>query len=237
MKTARTHHGEWSHNLSSQQSKIESHIDAAFIERAEDQIYQILLTQRLAFNQRWFQHVSMNKVKTALRFFGLFVCLAGVAVMTLSLTMDPTWRFTQWQVYGLLVFFILAAWFFIKLPTLDSRAKNWAEKMSQKSCRKLAKKCVKQAKSLLPFNAQYEIKGDSISYYRNQQITTDDNQQWHFVWNRKMSRFAVQAACATIFFKQSKSIQPKMIVLHEQADELKNIMDQFKVKVNVMLSE
>ncbi|TDR23740.1 hypothetical protein [Marinicella litoralis] len=219
------------------ESTILTEVDDAFIQQAEDQVYRILLQQRRAFNQRWQDNTTMNKGKTVLRYFGLLLCLAGIVIMLLALVYQPTWSFSQAQVYGLLVFFVLVAWFFIQMPKFDAKAKKWTDNTSQKSCRKLAKRCVKQAKGMLPFQAQYEIKGDLISYYRKQPTSDEGHEQWHFVWNRKMCRYAVQSALVTVFFKQAKSIQPKIIVLHDKPDELKASIRLYDISLLSMTSE
>lgn len=220
--------------MTTQESTLLVEIDEAYIQQAEVQIYQILLKQRRAFNHRWQDNLTMNKIKTVLRYLGLFLCLAGIVIMALALVFKPTWVFSQTQVYGLLVFFLLVAWFFIKLPKFDGKAKKWTDNTSQKSCQKLAKRCVKHAKAMLPYHAQYEIKGDLISYYRKQQTTPDNNEKWYFVWNRRMCQYAVQAGLVTVFFKQAKSIQPKIIVLHENPNELKSRIKQHDINLLTM---
>ncbi len=215
--------------MTSQEQKLTFDIDEEFIRQAEDDIYRILLQQRRQFNQRWQNHKTMNKVKVFLRYLGLLLCVAGALICAGSLFLGMAWDHRVWPLWSLLVLFVLLAWFFIKNPVLEQRAKKWTERVSQKSCRKLAKKCVKQADGMVPFQAQYEIKGNLISYYRKQPEADETSEHWQFVWNRKMAGFAVHSRHATVFFKKERSIQPTIIVLHHGASEVQRILSSLNI--------
>ncbi len=216
--------------MSEQEQKIQSAVDAEFIQRAEDDIYAVLLSQRRRFNQRWQNHPTMNKVKVFLRYFGLLLCLVGAVICAGALFMGMAWDHRIWPLWALLVLFLLLAWFFIKLPKFEQKAQQWTERVSKKSCRKLAKKCVKQADGMVPFKAQYEIKGDLISYYRSQPSEGVNKDRWQFVWNRTMAGHVIQSSHATVFFKTQKSIQPKIIVLHNDMLDLQKILQDLNIK-------
>lgn len=216
--------------MTDQEQKLQSDVDDDFIGRAEEDIYRILLQQRRQFNQRWQNHPTMNKVKVFLRYFGLLLCVVGVVLCAGSLFLGMSWDHRVWPLWALLVLFLLLAWFFINIPKFEQRAQQWTERVSQKSCRKLAKKCVKQADGMVPFKAQYEIKGDLISYYRKQPGDEASSDHWQFVWNRTMAGYAVHSNHATVFFKTEKSIQPKIIVLHKDVRELQAVLSSLNIK-------
>ncbi|MGJ8663749.1 MAG: hypothetical protein ACSHWU_08860 [Marinicella sp.] len=211
--------------MGTQENTFNSQIDEPFIASSEDQVFAILMVQRRAFNLRWQQNLWMNKIKTVLRYFGLLICLVGFMVLLMPLFNWVDWRFSVWQSVALAGLFFVALWFFIKLPILEEKAQNWTDKSSQKSCRKLAIKCVKQAKRMLPFVAQYEIKGRSISYYRAKNNHDNGELEWQFVWNRSMNAYAIQAKSVTVFFKKASSIIPKIIVLHQEAETFEHILE------------
>lgn len=206
--------------------QLSSQIDAAFIAKAEDDIYRILLKQRCLFNQRWQNNSGMNKLKVLLRYLGLVLCVLGAGLCGVGLFMGKGWHGLVWA--SLFFMFVLLVWFFFKLPQIELKARSWTERISQKSCRKLAKKCVEQADGMVPYKAHYAIKGDSMAYYRSQSGADETEAHWQFVWNRRISGFALQTNRVTVFFKTPRSIQPKIIVLHDDSSRLKKTLDRLK---------
>lgn len=217
------------------ETTITSQIDATLVQHAESQIYQILLKQRLAFNQRWQQQPTMNKIKKGLRYIGLILSIFGFIVMLIGLFSDANWSFQPWQVYTLMVFFAVCIWFFFRLPKIEKTMQSWTQKVSEKSCRKLAKKSVKQAQKQLPFKAIYEIKGRLISYYRQRENDQQKDQHWQFVWNRKFLPYAIQAPLVTVFFKQQKGFIARIIVLHENPEQMKENLERLGIETDFVL--
>ncbi|WP_223786895.1 hypothetical protein [Marinicella meishanensis] len=207
-----------------QEHQLSSHIDADFIRRAEQDILAILLSQRRQFNHRWQSNHTMNRVKVVLRYVGLLLCLLGLLIVATSLGLGLAWDHRAWPLWAALVVFLLLGWFFWHLPHWETKARAWTERVSQKSCRKLAKKCVKQAAGMVPFLAQYDIKGDQISYHRKQPANEDQAERWLFVWNRTLAGFAGTAEHATVLFKSNRAIQPRIIVLHQDAEPFRTLL-------------
>ena len=197
-----------------QQHNIQTQVDQAFVQQAEREIDDILLQQRRAFNLRWDQSPKVQKFKVFLRYFGLTMCFLGFVLCATVLVMGMTWDGQYWPLWTLLGLFLLLGWVFFKLHQFESGINRWKDRVSQNSCRKLAKKCVKQAAAMVPFTAQYEIKGHLVSYYRSRTQVDDDQTEWQFVWNRPMAGFACVAQHATVFFKSTKGFQPRIIILH-----------------------
>ncbi len=203
--------------------KLTCAVDTDFLTKAESDIYDILLCQRRAFNQRWHRQKTMNKIKTVLRYVALFLCVVCILVLLFMLVAKDSWLSIGWQTGFLLVFFFAGTVFFYRLPLIETKMQAWTDRISQKSCKKLAKKCVKQAEKMSPFEAVYEIKGLTISYYRRQN-SEQGKENWQFVWNRTMNDYAMQGEHATVFFKKPTAIQPKIVVLHTDRQSLSKVL-------------
>jgi hypothetical protein len=123
-----------------------------------------------------------------------------------------------------IVFFIITFLLFYFLPSVEGSIKNWTKKRTINTCKKLAKKCVKKARKLTPFQAEYDIKGDLISYYRGQ----DD--VWKLAWSRRLKGVAIQGQSATLFFRKWTSIQPTIVILYEGSSPLETILSHLNIE-------
>ncbi len=216
--------------MATAETKLTATIDRDLLSQAETQIYELLLIQRRAFNQRWQHNPTMKKIKPWIRYFGLGLSILGLLLMWVLWFGGFGWVFKPSQQVPLSLVFVLLLVLYYYLPRAEQAMQRWTDRVSQKSCRKLAKKCIRQADKTVPFEAQYEIKGDLISYYRRQEHTADEP-SWEFVWNRRLQGHAMQASKATVMFKKNTSIAPKIIILHEQAEPLADLLKQLKISV------
>lgn len=210
-------------------------VDQALLSQAEAQIYQLLLKQRRAFNQRWQHNRTMNKVKPWIRYFGLGLSVLGLLLMWVMWFGGFGWVFKPSQQVLLSLVFVLLLILYYYLPRAEQAIYRWTDRVSQKSCRKLAKKCIRQADKMAPFEAHYEIKGDLISYYRCQEHTADEP-SWEFAWNRRLQGHAIQAQNATVLFKKATSIAPQIVILQAQAEPLAGLLKQLKITVEAHAS-
>lgn len=211
--------------------QLNCQIDADFIHQAEQDIYHILLAQRRQFNRRWQTNPSMNKLKVVLRHLGLLLCVVGALLVATSISLGMVWEQRVWMMWLALLLFLLLGWFFWRMPHFDQKTQAWTDRVSQKSCRKWAHKCVKQADAVVPFMAQYDIKGNQISYHRKRIDDAEQGDQWAFVWHRTLGGYAGMGQHATVLFKSVRAIQPKIIVLHEQADPFRAVLMALRIPV------
>ena len=93
-------------------------------------------------------------------------------------------------------------------------------KSATKNFKKVARRCVNEAKKLAPFEAEYNIDGLSVSYLR---LQGEDRKH---VWTRKLKGVAVHHSLVTLFFKKWTSLSPIMVILHEDFDLLKPALEQ-----------
>lgn len=203
--------------------KIKSAIDTDLVDRAEEEACQILLSQRLAFNARYYSRPLLVKTMPVLRVLGLGLSLAG-AVLIIAVIAKPGWCPAWVHSWLYLLFFLLAGLLFYYFPAVEQTIKNWVKHRSYKGSKKLAKKCVKAARKAAPFQAEYEIKGDLISYYRGQ----DEN--WSLAWSRKARGVAIHGKAVTIFFRKWTSIQPVMVVLHRDFSVFEKVLTELDIE-------
>ena len=179
-----------------------------FLNSAELQIFEVLLEQRFAFNDGWLDKPVLVKIKSVLRLIGLILSLLATATCLLALVLGQRW---QSAMIGLelwvLIFFAFASFFYL-LPRMERAIIRLMRKLSVKNCKKLSKKCLKDARKLAPYTAEYDIKGGSVSYYR------EIAGELKFVWIRKLKGVAIQTECATVVLRKWTSFVPKIILLH-----------------------
>jgi hypothetical protein len=108
--------------------------------------------------------------------------------------------------------------FFYFLPRLESRWIARFRKGGSKGCSKLARKMLAKARKILPYEAEYIIRGDLITYYRGK----DNN--WRLLWSRRMKGFAIMGKHATLFFRKPTSIFPAMLILHSNNEAMESVL-------------
>jgi hypothetical protein len=101
---------------------------------------------------------------------------------------------------------------------LEKWGKNWAETITIKNCRNTSNRCIKKARELAPYQAEYVIKENFITYYRGK------NDILKLVWTRELKGVAIYGKSTTIFFKKWTSIQPTMVILHENFYPLEAVL-------------
>ena len=160
-----------------------------------------------------------------LRILGLAISVLGALISIVAVTMTPAWC-PVWMPFEIFILvFIVAGFLFYYLPSIDRSMKNRVRNISINSCKKLAGKCVKAARKAVPYQAEYEIKGNLISYYRS------SNDVWKLAWNRRLKGVVVHGESITIFFRKWTSIQPEMIVLHEDFSCIEQVLTDLNIQI------
>ncbi|MBL1142774.1 MAG: hypothetical protein HND53_12160 [Proteobacteria bacterium] len=203
--------------------KIKSDIDSEFLDAAEQEIYQILLNQHLSYNDRWFSSPFIVRVMTLLRYIGICLSLLGITLTIYVLWNKPVWCPLWINLNYLALTFILFLVIFYFMPSIDSSLKQWSRNYAFKNCKKIAGNCVKEARKLAPYLAEYEFKANTISYYR---IKSDVST---LAWTRKLKGVAFHGKRATVFFKKWTAFIPMLIVLHEKFEPVEIILDNLSI--------
>lgn len=209
--------------------KVKFSIDIDLVDRAESEAFEILLNQRLSFNNRWYSRPSVVKAMPVLRMLGLVLSMLGATLSVFIVTTKPAWCPAWLLSGGLTLFFILAGALFYFFPVVDRSIKNWVKNVSIKGCRKLSKKCVKAARKAAPCQVEYDIKGDLITYYRGK----DDD--WKLAWSRKLKGVAIHGESTTIFFKKWTSFQPIMVVIHTNFEAFEKVFKDLNIEFKSIL--
>jgi hypothetical protein len=203
--------------------KLRSNIDSNFVDMAEEELFQILLKQHLSSNKRWDLSHFSSKIIPILRNFGILLSIFGIVISIIFMIRpDSCSTTTQMEYYIDILFFIVMGlvfyfipWFF---PRLQNFGKDWTETITIKNCRNISRRCVKKARKLAPYQAEYDIKENLITCYRGK------NDILKLAWTGKLKGVAIHGKLATIFLKKWTSIQPTMVILHEDFYPLETVL-------------
>ena len=202
---------------------IEFDISVEFLDEAEKQIFEILLKQRLSFNERWSNKPTFIKIKPILRMFGLVLSIFGAMITAVSISGGANWCPFSIRPEIYITFFAISGLFFYFLPRCEVGMKNWVRNLSTKSCNKLSKKSIANARKRAPYKAEYDIKGGSVSYYR------EKDGELKLVWTRKLEGVAIQGDFATVIFKKWTSFIPAIVILHKDFEVVRKSLGEQKI--------
>lgn len=207
-------------------------VDAAHCQRAEDELYAMLLRQDEAFAARWQAGAgsASNVVFKIARAAGILASLFGMVLTLGFLVMgSPEWavRPDPWflPVFGAgLVFF---CWVPRIRPSLQASVGTWARRVSERSCRRRAQRFVRDARRLAPFEAHYDVKGSLLIYSREK-----DGRQ--IVWQRDLRKYrdrglAIRGASVTAIFRRPGSFLPPMVILQDNSDWLTRVLQDASI--------
>lgn len=197
-------------------------VDSGFLEKVEQECYQILLKQRLLYNERWYSSTIFQKTISILRLTGGLFSILGVLVSVFYLvypSVCPKWFLAELYV----LFFIIAGLFFYFLPRIQARMLPRLKNSGGKICRFMARRSVATAKKLVPYEAEYTIEGDLTTYCRGK----DGGRQQ--VWSRRLKGFAILGKHATLFFRKPTSLQPTILILHGDNEILESVLTELKI--------
>ena len=204
------------------ETSIQLTINADFLEVVESESFHIVWQQRQAYNQRWQAGAFITQARSVLRLLLLGLSLLGV-VLSISLLVYPSacprWFYAQW----FLLFFILTAIFAYFMPRLDARFRQALSRVGEKGCKRMARRFVKKALEQVPFDAEYVIRGDSVTYYRRK------DERWNQIWSRRMKGFAIQSDKVTLLFNKPTSLIPFMLVMHEDYLVMESVLKELGI--------
>ncbi len=201
---------------------ISTPIDNDFLELVENECEKIIWQQRIKYNKRWLEMFFFKKTRSILRLTGLVVSILGAALCVFYLFYAGVCQ-RSYYIGLALLFFILVGILFYYLPTFDAKLKTRHINSGKKNSKKVAARMVKAAKKLTPFTAEYEIRGDWITYYRQK----DDD--WQLVWSRRLKGYVFTGEHATLFFRKPTSIMPTVLLMHNHNEIVKSVFDELTI--------
>ena len=204
-------------------------VDGEHCRRAEDELYEMLLRQDLAFSRRWSGsrfNIGLAKVARAI---GLTLSLLGLALCLAVLIPDTTDWSTQPPVWFVPLFAGLFAVFCFQ-PRLTRALETAVRGVRERSCRRHAARLVRGARQQAPFEAAYELKEDLFSYERGK------NGQSRRVWQRQLSKYrarglAFHGASVSAIFRRPTSFLPSVVILKDDSDWLAQVLKEAGVAI------
>lgn len=130
--------------------------------------------------------------------------------------------------FFLFIFSCVMLFVFWDRPKLDGKLMAFGDRVNLWAAKKHAYIILKQAVKLAPFQAEYDFRGDVVTYYRIK------NDAATFVWSRKITGYCVVNREFTLLFKNEKHPQPSVIIFHENANE---VADYLKAHACPQLNE
>lgn len=204
------------------ETKTRFTVDSQHCARAADELYAMLLRQDLSFVQRWDSNPASIAVVKIARAMGILAALLGIALTlgfgilgTPDWATPPDWAFLPVFVVGLVCFY--------QLPRIHALIHAWMRRFREKSCRRYAKRLVLAARQHAPFDAEYELKDDCLTYVR------DKNGSRQLAWQRRLSKYknrglALQGTTVTAIFRRPTSFTPSVVILRDGSGWLASVL-------------
>jgi hypothetical protein len=205
-------------------------VDADHCQRAADELYGILRTQQLGFTQRWNTARTTRVVSGVARWVGLIGSLSGLALVGALLYFDTQeWAVqpSAWYLPMFAAFFV----FFVFTPRVVVGLQRWSFGFADKRVRRVADRCVREARRLAPYEAEFDFRGDLLIYLRGKDGV------WNLAWSRMVSKFrerglAIQGESVTVLLKRPTSLGAAIVILHRDRDWTASILEHAGITVS-----
>lgn len=199
------------------ETKVRFSVDAEHCRRATEDLYEILRTQERAFLDRWHQARSSRAVVAVARWMGLVASVLGLFLVGALLYFDTRDWATQ-PSFWFIPLFVASIALFVFLPRIAVGVRAWSVGRADRRARRQANRYLRQAEKLVPFEAEFDFRGDLLIYTR-----AKVGGVWQLAWSRMLSKYrqrglAIQAQNITAIFRRSTSLQPSMLILHRDRD-------------------
>lgn len=209
---------------------IKTSVDLILLDKIEEEYFQILHQQRVIYNERWCKPAEYLNSLSSLRWIMITLSLLGALLCIYYLLYPgscPRWLYAELY----LVFFVASSVLFYFTPRFHTKYITWLKKLGRNSCKRMARRYLSQARKLIPYDAEYIIKGDLISYYRGK------DEKWKQLWSRRLKGYAVIGTYATILFKKPTSIIPAMLILYDNNDAIETVVKELGMSYKINISE
>jgi hypothetical protein len=207
-------------------------VDAAFCDRAGEELFKMLRQQHAAFAERLNARCYVSPVLTRVAsIFCIVICTFVLWLAILLLSFDtPEW-YSQPSVYliplsaTLIVVFVL-----LLLPRTQPRMKAWSSRVSERLNRRSSARMLRTARALAPFEACYHLQGDLLIYTRGK------GSEWSLVWHRKLKRYrangiAKMSGNLTAIFPKAKALSPVALILQVDPEWTRVVLNEAGITV------
>jgi len=212
------------------ETKARFTVDTDHCQRAADELCEIIRVQQRGFVERWNTARTTRVVIGVARWVGLIACLLAFLLIGALLYFDTREWATQPPVWYLPVFAGLFL-FFVFTPRVVVGLQRWSFGRADKRARRMADKCLSQARRLAPYEAEFDFRGDLLLYLRGREGV------WKLAWSRALGKFrergvAVQAESVTALFSRPKSLGPAVVILHRDREWTASILQHAGITVS-----
>lgn len=205
-------------------------VDADHCQRAADELFEILRIQERGFVERWNAARTTRVALAMLRWVGLLFSLLALFLVGAVLyfdTRDWTTQPSLWSIPVLVAFFL----FFVFMPSVIAGLQRWVFRRAEKRARRNADRCLRQARRLAPYEADFDFRGGLLVYLRGKDGV------WQLGWSRMLRKFrdrgvAVQAGSITAIFRRPGSLHPAVVILQRDRDWTASILREAGVALS-----
>lgn len=201
--------------------RLRSTIDAGEIARLDAELNALFHQRLLVHRARFVKPRPINPLAVKV---GKWASLTGLAI-TLAISSAGGLPYGGYRLdIGFAAFFMATLAASFMLPLLMS----WIQAPWPAYWRYLAKSrtdgMLKKARASVPFEAQYDFQGDTVVYIR----TTGGAAKTE--WKRPLAGLRLSGKGYTLLYKNSVSLTPSAIFLHQPNDGLEALLDRHGVK-------
>ncbi|MFZ6653914.1 hypothetical protein [Undibacterium sp. TJN19] len=202
------------------QFQLHTKVDAEFLDALEAELVETLHARFMAYRERYMQ----SRMTLSLLLILKCICILGLALCV--------WVFALGGIpfHGIRIEFLFALFFLILLVLFWDKNKlinrqgkvfkpywSWLAKSH-------AKRMLKVARKILPFEAEYVFRDDVAVYYRISKAGST------LAWNRKVKHCYLSGQRATMLFKKPTSLYPYVLIQHDPPAALAAYLDEIGLR-------
>ena len=167
--------------------------------------------------------LNPNKYWLSIRKILLVLCIVFTVLLVFQAIFQPDNKFflIMLPIYVVITFGLWCV--------RDPNSQNLANYVDKKSANSAAKKILKKVRKVLPYVAYYEFLNNTVTYYRNKNKQQDSTEE-PFIWSKKLEAFAIVNSHATLFYKSSTTIIPRMLIMHDDPQQIIVILERLNIE-------
>jgi len=207
---------------------FEVSVENALIQRANNELLSLLLNQNISFDNRWYSGAVATCVIPIIRIIALIVSIAGLALSIFMWYMHPHNSQELIPLHISAIIFLIVGLIFFFQPQMQPRIRRWILSRTKRRCTRRASGLLSKARALTPFTIQYNIRDRHVACFQCK------GGVWKLRWLRNIKGVAFQGLALTAVFSKPTSLYPRMLILHNDASQLKEALDTLGIPVNAI---
>ncbi|WP_157824070.1 MULTISPECIES: hypothetical protein [Psychrobacter] len=229
------------HSLESESMNREliTKCDEPFLKQVEQNLIDIVIFQQLRFRVRLFRGMFspisksskfINKYWSSIRRTLLILCMIVTLLLLLcAIFFDPfnLVFLALFIIYSILTFGI----WFLKMSPKNRNLQRLGNYIDRKSAEKSAKRILKVAAKILPFDAHYLFSDNLVTYSRLKDENTG------IVFSKKLEKFAVVHSHATLLYKSSTTIFERTLIMHDGQQQIIDVLARLDIEFIIYTPE